>query len=216
MTNLRVFVDEDGRFGNPVGVVEDIGNLIDGKKRQIMAKDSGLSEIVFIDNIDNQIISIYSPTRQIPFAGHAAVGTAYYLRNKLNKQIKQLISMREKIETWEENDQTWVKAAEDKLPKWNITQIATVEDLEAIDNLKSNYLHTFLWTWIDEKNGLVRARTLAPDWGIVEDEANGSGSMLLALELNRELEIRHGKGSVIYTRPGKGNAAEVGGRVKLI
>ena len=128
MNKLKVFVDEKGRFGNPVGVVEDIYGVIESGKRQAMAKDSGLSEIVFIDNVENQIISIYSPTRQIPFAGHAAVGTAYYLRSKLNNPIKQLVSMGEVIKVWEESNQTWVKTATEKLPKWNMLHIETVEE----------------------------------------------------------------------------------------
>ena len=213
MNKLKVFVDEKGRFGNPVGVVEDIYGVIESGKRQAMAKDSGLSEIVFIDNVENQIISIYSPTRQIPFAGHAAVGTAYYLRSKLNNPIKQLVSMGEVIKVWEESNQTWVKTATEKLPKWNMLHIETVEELEAIDNRQAIQNHAFLWTWMDENKGLVRARTLAPDWGITEDEANGSGSMLLSVKLGKELIIHHGKGSVIYARPNKTGIGEVGGRV---
>ena len=61
--------------------------------------------------------------------------------------------------------------------------------------------------------GLIRARTFAPDWGIPDDEANGSGAMKLAATLERSIEIIHGKGSVIYAKPWKADFADLGGRV---
>lgn len=70
-----------------------------------------------------------------------------------------------------------------------------------------------VWAWIDKKRGLVRARTFAPDWGILEDQANGSGSMQLAKRLGKRLEIYHGLGSVIYARPKNNSFADIGGRV---
>lgn len=73
--------------------------------------------------------------------------------------------------------------------------------------------HTFAWAWINEDKGLIRARTFAPDWGIPEDEANGSGSMQLASILERKIEVIHGKGSIIYAKPEKSHFADVGGRV---
>ena len=76
--------------------------------------------------------------------------------------------------------------------------------------------HTFVWAWVDEEKGIVRARTFASDWCIPEDEANGSGSMKLATMLNREITIIHGKGSVIYARPTNNHFAEVGGYVSNI
>lgn len=54
------------------------------------------------------------------------------------------------------------------------------------------------------------------DWGIPEDEANGSGSMKLAHMLNRELTVHHGKGSIVYAKPFDQYVAIVGGRVKVI
>jgi predicted PhzF superfamily epimerase YddE/YHI9 len=62
---------------------------------------------------------------------------------------------------------------------------------------------------------MIRARTFAADWGIPEDEANGSGAMRLASTLGKTLEIHHGKGSVIYARRANERFAEVGGRVVL-
>jgi predicted PhzF superfamily epimerase YddE/YHI9 len=62
---------------------------------------------------------------------------------------------------------------------------------------------------------LIRARTFAPAWGIVEDEANGSGAMKLASNLQKPLKLIHGKGSIIFVKPAGDNQIQVGGQVRL-
>jgi hypothetical protein len=59
----------------------------------------------------------------------------------------------------------------------------------------------------------IPARTFAPDWGIAEEEASGSGAMRISSLLVKELEVHHGKGSVIYVKPLPNNFTAVGGRV---
>ena len=75
--------------------------------------------------------------------------------------------------------------------------------------------HTFVWAWTDEPNGLLCARTFAPDWGIPEDQGNGSGSMQRAMALGRPITVIHGESSVIYAEPVNAQEAAVGGRVRL-
>ena len=102
------------------------------------------------------------------------------------------------------------------MPNWNFEQLNNAELVEKLAvNETINKEHTFVWAWIDETKGLIRARTFANDWGIPEDEANGSGSMKLADTLKREITIIHGHGSVIHARPSKDNNAEVGGLVSF-
>ena len=72
-----------------------------------------------------------------------------------------------------------------------------------------------VWAWLDEEAGLIRERVFVPEAGIVEDEATGSAALRLVALLGRELEIRQGRGSVLYARPAAGGMAEVGGRVVL-
>lgn len=59
------------------------------------------------------------------------------------------------------------------------------------------------------------ARTFASDWDIPEAQGNGSGSMILAAKLGKALEIKHGEGSVIFTRLALDDYADIGGRVKM-
>lgn len=210
MDTLRVFCNKKGEFSNPVGIVEDLGKKINNQTRLHQAVTSGFSEIVFINDLESKDISIFSPIREIPFAGHAAVGVSYYLRHRLNLNFQEITSMGTTIQTWEENGLTWVRADIKTLPDWNFKELSTSHEVEklTLDDTKS-LKHSFVWAWIDKEKGIVRARTFAPDWKIPEDEANGSGSIKLANTLQRNLEIHHGRGSVVYASPDS-----VGGLVK--
>ncbi len=217
MKVVRVFVDEKGSFGNPVGIIIDTNNSINKAKRQQLAIDSGFSEITFINDIESRDISIYSPTRKIPFAGHALVGTAYYLAHQFNLKFSELVSMGEVIHIVTDGQTTWIQGKLSILPHWNFEELPKVSDVENLTlGQTSDKEHVFVWSWKDRAKGVVRARTFAADWDIPEDEANGSGSMILANKLNRELTILHGKGSVIYSKPLDAFESAVGGRAKLL
>lgn len=216
MVTLKVFTNEKGEFGNPVGIIFDTEAKLSKEKRQEIATGSGYSEIVFIDNLIKLEVSIYSPQRKIPFAGHALVGTAYYLRNQHKLDLTSIISMGELIKTWTEDNATWVEGLISTAPPWKFNQVDNSKVVESVaKNDRDKMEHTVVWAWADEQKGIVRARTFAPDWGIPEDEANGSGSMLLSHNLGRSLRINHGKGSVIYSKPVDANYAAVGGLVEL-
>ena len=212
MNILKVFIDGAGKFGNPVGIIVDTENKIDNKNRQQMAIDSGFSETVFINDIETKDISIFSPTRQIPFAGHALVGTSYFFNTVLNLPTTEIVSMDKIIKSWQKDNLTFVEADLSILPNWNFKEYKTPEEIEQITIQEASILeHCLVWSWINEKEGIVRARTFASDWNILEDEANGSGAMKLASLVNRDLIIHHGKGSVIHSTPNS-----VGGLVKQI
>ena len=69
------------------------------------------------------------------------------------------------------------------------------------------------WAWIDQQAGTVRDRVFAAGYGVPQDEACGSASMLLAAHLGRAITIQHGSGSVIQASPAFNGMADVGGRV---
>lgn len=78
---LDVFTSE--RFtGNPLAVVLDAEGL-DDARMQIIAKEFNLSETVFVfppaDPHQRADIRIFTPGRELPFAGHPTVGTAVLL-----------------------------------------------------------------------------------------------------------------------------------------
>ena len=71
----------------------------------------------------------------------------------------------------------------------------------------------YVWAWIDEERGLVRARCFVAEAGVEEDEATGSAALPLSAQLDRPIEVRQGKGSIIHARPVGDGFVEIGGRV---
>lgn len=213
---INVFVNEEGNYGNPVGIIVDEEKKISPEERLKLTKESNFSELVFINDIKGYNISIFCPTGEIAFAGQAMIGAAYFLDKQNNTETKSISSMGKEFEISHRENMIWVKAPINSLPKWNLIEIQSREAVEKlnVDNLK-NYQHSYVWAWSDKLNNLVRARTFASDWLIPEDEANGSGSMLLAHTLKTHLKILHGKGSVIYANHINEEETEVGGNINV-
>ena len=76
---LRVFTREE-KGGNHLGVVTDVTGLSDQAMQEI-AVDNGFSETVFIDWREPgvPVVRIFTPGRELPFAGHPLVGAAWVL-----------------------------------------------------------------------------------------------------------------------------------------
>lgn len=213
---LRVFANECGEYGNPVGIVVDTTGRYDKVERQRIAAKSGFSETVFINDIDKCVVRIFTPQQEIPFAGHALVGAVFFLEKELHKPVTRIIGSAGPIYAWTENGLTWARAELRTTPPWWHERLKSVKELEDLTGPQSDIqTNVQLWAWIDEQSGTVRSRTFAPGWGIPEDEANGSGCMRLAAALGIPLRIYHGRGSIIYARPSTPGSAEVGGKVVI-
>lgn len=78
---LDVFT-ENAFAGNPLGVVLNAEGL-DDAAMQTIAREFNLSETVFVfepdDPVNSAKIRIFTPARELPFAGHPTVGTAILL-----------------------------------------------------------------------------------------------------------------------------------------
>lgn len=210
-----MFVNEQGEYGNSVGITLDAERKIGNEERQKITKKTGFSECVFVDDLESRVVSIYNPEREVEFAGHALVGTAYYLRKLLGDEVGEIKCRAGLVKVRADKDKIWIEAKLEVTPPWILKEMDGPDEIDDMAfGFRRRLKHAVVWAWIDKDMGLIRARTFAPDWGIPEDEANGSGAMQLAIHLGRELEIHHGKGSVIYARPLGENTAEVGGRVE--
>ena len=77
---LNVFTDGDNPFsGNPLCVFEDATGLSD-KAMQDLARQLNLSETTFITSRDADVtanVRIFTPSYELPFAGHPTLGTAH-------------------------------------------------------------------------------------------------------------------------------------------
>ncbi len=77
--------------GNPLAVVTDTEGL-DTAKMQAIAREFNLSETVFVFPSDlpahTAKLRIFSPYRELPFAGHPTIGTAIFLATERFGEIK--------------------------------------------------------------------------------------------------------------------------------
>ncbi len=212
---VRVFTDPEGHHGNALGVVLD-GAGLDDDRRQAIAVELNYSETVFVDDIVEARLRIFTPAREIPLAGHPLVGTAWLLAQVTNRPVERLRPLHAaNVDTWVVDGVRWIRARIADAPPWQFVQVETPAEVEALSVPPGpEYdLHEF-WAWQDESEGWIRARVFAASHDIAEDEATGSGALRLLDVLRRELVITQGRGSVIYARPAKQQGrGEVGGRV---
>ena len=77
---VNVFAEEP-LGGNPLAVFEDARGL-DERTMQALALQFNLSETTFIlpSSIANARVRIFTPTFEMPFAGHPTLGTAHVVR----------------------------------------------------------------------------------------------------------------------------------------
>ncbi|MNH91003.1 Trans-2,3-dihydro-3-hydroxyanthranilate isomerase [compost metagenome] len=92
-----VDVFSEGKYtGNPLAVFKNAGNLSDTEMQQI-AKEINYSETTFIlsDSINNSNydVRIFTPTEEIPFAGHPTLGTAYIIQNEILTEPVEKITL---------------------------------------------------------------------------------------------------------------------------
>lgn len=209
---LRVFVNEDNEWGNPLGVFLE-GTQVAESERQAIAAELGFSETVFVDDRGQGRLRIYTPSVELPFAGHPTVGAAWLLaRDRAGPHL--LRPPAGEIGARHADGATFIAAKPEWAPPFEYRQLdspAEVRDLDA----SAQTDNTYFWSWIDAAAGTIRARSFVPGAGIVEDEATGSAALALCSQLDRPVTIHQGHGSVLICRPLDDGQVEVGGRVVL-
>jgi predicted PhzF superfamily epimerase YddE/YHI9 len=202
VTVLRVFTDSDGKFGNPLGVVDN--STVNPADRQRIATELGYSETIFVDvpppGGTSAHARIYTPVAELAFAGHPTVGASWWLR-ETGKPIKTLQVPAGIVQVEYDGDRAAVSARSEWAPEFAIHDLSSTDELmDAQPDDFSDDVENYLWTWIDQDQGIMRSRMFAPHLGVPEDEATGSAAVRMTDYLSRDLTIIQGKGSVIHTR----------------
>lgn len=215
---LRVFASADGAWGNPLGVFLD-GAAVPPARRQAIATELGFSETVFVDDAARGEVRIFTPGRELPFAGHPTVGAAWLLGRErggceaLRTPAGEVAVRRE---AGDGGEVTYVAARAEWSPPWEMIELGSPAEVEALAGPPGGREdEVCLWAWIDEAAGSVRSRCFSLADGVGEDEATGSAALMLAVALDRPLTIHQGRGSVLRAAPLGDGRAEVGGRVVL-
>jgi predicted PhzF superfamily epimerase YddE/YHI9 len=211
---LRVFVGPDGRGGNPLGVFLD-GSTIPPDRRQEVARDLGFSETVFVDDAQEGAIRIFTPGRELPFAGHPTVGTAWLFRES-GAPATTLRPLAGEVPFRHDVERTWIRARPEWVHPIRVEQLASAAAVEAEPGQAMGDPGRYVWAWIDEAAGTLRSRYFATDVGILEDEATGAAAVVMGGLLGRAVTIRQGVGSEILVRPQPDGTIEIGGRVELV
>jgi predicted PhzF superfamily epimerase YddE/YHI9 len=215
VTVLRVFTDADGKFGNPLGVVD--AGTVNPPDRQRIATELGYSETIFIDvpqrGASTAHARIFTPATELPFAGHPAVGASWWLR-EIGIPIRTLRVPAGVVQVSYSEDLTAISARAEWAPEFAIYDLESTDELFAAD--PGDYpddVENYLWTWTDRGNGVLRSRMFAVSLGVPEDEATGAAAVRITDYLSRDLTIVQGKGSVIETRWSPDGWVRVAGRV---
>jgi predicted PhzF superfamily epimerase YddE/YHI9 len=211
---LRVFLGPDGRGGNPLAVFLD-GAAIPSADRQRIAAELGFSETVFVDDPSEGAIRIFTPGTELPFAGHPTVGCGWLFR-ETGAPATTLRPPAGDVPVRHDAERTWIRARPEWVHPFARRQLASADAVDAAVGPALGAAGIYVWAWVDESHGIVRARYFPTDLGIVEDEATGAAAVKLGSLLGRALTIRQGMGSEILVRPHDDGSIEIGGRVALI
>lgn len=210
---LRVFVGDDGRWGNRLGVFLD-GDEVAEAERQRVAADLGFSETVFVTDRAAGALRIFTPRGELPFAGHPTVGAAWLLA-EVGAPAPELRAPAGIVGIRREGDAAYVSARPEWAPRFEYRRLGVPSAVDALEPADSGGANLYAWAWIDEAAGEVRARSFVPEEGIAEDEATGAAALALCSRLGRPIVVRQGRGSLIRCRLEPDGRVEVGGRVAL-
>jgi predicted PhzF superfamily epimerase YddE/YHI9 len=208
---LRVFTADDGSGGNPLGVFL-AGAEIPPAERQSTAAALGFSETVFVDDPAAGSVQIFTPSVEMPFAGHPLVGTAWLLAAE-RQAVATLRPPAGAVPVQAEGERAFIAGRPEWAPSFEWRELASPAEVEALTGPPGGHDSLGVYAWAGEH--IVRARVFAARYGIVEDEATGAAAVRLGALLRRPVTIRQGRGSVIEVNPRDDGMVEIGGRVIL-
>lgn len=212
---VDVFVDEDDAHGAPVGLVW--ASMLTRTHEQDIAADLGVDEVVFIDGVADATATarVFTASAERPFSVQATVALAAWLLDG-GDELRSITVPAGSVRVRIEEELVFVTALPEWLPEVELTEFATAEEVDAVDPDAYATGRNYVWAWIDESRGEVRARFFTAGDGVREGEASGSAAVRLSSELARDLRIVQGAGSVLTTHVRYlGQQVEVGGRVSV-
>ena len=187
---LDVFADRPGN-GNPLAVVLDADGLPD-EAMQAIARWTRLPETTFVLAPTapgaSYRVRMFSPRREVPFAGHPSVGTAHVLLETgrvapvdglLHQQCEVGV-----LPLSVEGDGT-ARTIAVRTPKARVMEVATRDDprlVDALGALTAGALPPALvdggrrW-WLAEVADEAALRAATPDWDAIAALAESTGSM---------------------------------------
>jgi|KBSMisStandDraft_5_1062788.scaffolds.fasta_scaffold74983_2 PhzF family phenazine biosynthesis protein len=114
---LNVFAQEGRLTGNPLCVFED-GTGLDAAQMQALARQFNLSETTFIlpSTRANAHVRIFTPSYEMPFAGHPTLGTAHVVRALQQRGDALTLEMKAGVIPVSATGDRWTLSA--NAPRW--------------------------------------------------------------------------------------------------
>lgn len=191
---LDVFADRPGA-GNPLAVVLD-GAGLDEAAMQAIARWTRLPETTFVlpavADDTSYALRIFSPRREVPFAGHPSVGTAHAVLDaglampRDGLLVQDGVAGKLPLRVAGSGRQRTIAV---RTPRANIVEVASVDDprlREVLRDLPPGRLPPALmdggrrW-WLAEVGDEAALRGATPDWNAVAALAEATGSMGLCV-----------------------------------
>lgn len=218
---LRVFT-RGTEGGNHLGVVNDSVGVAD-ESMQRTAASLGFSETVFVDWTDasqDPFVRIFTPTSELPFAGHPLVGAAWLFESRGPGSTGRITTKAGSVD-YSVDGQTAsirvalpIEAVEDATPAVAVHaglvepiasrtlalpkryHVAEYRDADTVFALKPDMealsQHPFGLYAFSRNADQVTARFFVPSAGIDEDPATGSAAVALAQEFRLRGELSGG------------------------
>ncbi|MEN1956380.1 PhzF family phenazine biosynthesis protein [Luteimonas sp. MJ204] len=187
---LDVFSDRAGA-GNPLAVIPDAGDINDATM-QAIARWTRLPETTFVfpspTASADYAVRIFSPRREVPFAGHPSVGTAHVLLDRgLVKPrdgiLVQSCAVGELPLRVDGEGASRTVAV--RTPRASVVEVAGADDprlRDALGGLVTGALPPVLmdggrrW-WLAELRDEAELRSATPDWAAITALAEATGAM---------------------------------------
>jgi trans-2,3-dihydro-3-hydroxyanthranilate isomerase len=202
---LRVFA-RDRNGGNHLGVVDSI---LDDTTMADIAAHLGFSETIFIGGPDGEgvrPVRIFTPTVELPFAGHPLVGAAWHVAHHHVEGGGDEVTLRFRCGIGVVTGQGYGDVAEIVAPggqtvesapppdgaaeAWVVSmplpyELHLLADAAAVRaySVADRPAYRFVWAPDDRQPGAVHARFFAATSGVDEDPATGSAAVALAAVL---------------------------------
>lgn len=201
---LDVFADRPGA-GNPLAVVPDARDLNDADM-QAIARWTRLPETTFVlppaSPAADYAVRIFSPRREVPFAGHPSVGTAHVLLDRglvspRDGLLVQSCAVGELPLRVDGEGRSRTVAV--RTPRASVVDVAEAGDprlRDVLAGLATGALPQVLmdggrrW-WLAELRDEAELRSAVPDWDAVGALAESSGAMGLCVFARSDDPVYH-------------------------
>jgi PhzF family phenazine biosynthesis protein len=191
---LDVFADRPGA-GNPLAVVLD-GEGLDDKAMQAIARWMRLPETTFVFPATSADASyrlrIFSPRREVPFAGHPSVGTAHAVLEAGLAEPREGVLIQEGMAgllPLRVDGEGRSRTIAVRTPKARVMEVADASDPRLRETLRGLPLGALppalmdggrRW-WLVELADEASLRSATPDWAAISRLAQDTGSMGLCV-----------------------------------